>query len=41
VEKGLDAHVWVTAHGEIVVGEQAQNHFTVLGIFPGKDSSGE
>jgi hypothetical protein len=41
MDKGLDAHVWVTANGEIIVGEQAQNHFTVLGIFPGKDSSGE
>ena len=41
LDKGLDAHVWVTVNGEIVVGEQAQNHFTVLGIFPEKDSSGQ
>jgi hypothetical protein len=39
IDKGLDAHVWVTANGRIVSGEQAQDRFTVLGVFTGIDTS--
>lgn len=40
-DKEFEAHVWVTANGQTVVGGETQDRFTVLGIFSGQDSSAQ
>jgi hypothetical protein len=39
VDKRFEAHVWVTSHGQTVVGGETQDRFTVLAIFAGGGSS--
>jgi hypothetical protein len=39
LEKGLEAHVWVTANGQAVVGGKTLDRFAVLGIFAGRNPS--
>jgi len=38
-DKGLEAHVWVMANGNTVVGGATQDRFTVLAIFEGVTQS--
>jgi hypothetical protein len=38
-EKGLEAHVWVTANGLTVVGGKTRDRFAELGLFAARSSS--
>jgi hypothetical protein len=33
VEKGMEAHVWVTSLGRTIVGGATKDRFTVLAVF--------